>query len=150
MTTLKPGLEGITVARWVYGTLTGDPTLQNLLGGPEKAAQRVQEGTYTGDAPVWVVFTIVPDWQDVKAVGLEHIMSVVRVQVKVVGKGSSYNPLVPVYERIHALLESRVAVEPAQGGLILTAHRVSGVQYPERAGGIEYRHLGGLYETETQ
>lgn len=149
MSTL-PGLEGITVARWVYGTLSGDPTLQNLLGGPQIAAQAVVEGVYAGSASRWVVFTIVPDAQDVKGVGMVQIMARVQVQVKVVGKGTSYGPLVPIYQRVHELLESKVAQEVPAGGLILTAHRVSGVQYPERANGIEYRHLGGLYETETQ
>lgn len=149
MSTL-PGLETITVARWVYGTLSADPTLRTLLGGPQIAAQAIVEGTYAGTAPVWVTFTIVPDSQDVKTVSQIQIMSRVRVQVKVVGKATSYTPLVPVYQRVHQLLESKVAQPVAAGGLILTAHRVSGVQYPERANGIEYRHLGGLYETETQ
>lgn len=149
MTTL-PGLEGITVARWVYGTLTADPTLQDLLGGAQGAAQRVVEGAYAGDAPLWVTFTVLPDFQDVKGVGMVQIMSRVQFQVKVVGKGASYDPLISVYQRAHELLEAKVAQEPSQGGLILTAERVSGVQYPERANGIEYRHLGGLYEALTQ
>lgn len=147
-----PGLEGITVARWVYGTLSGDPALQGMLGGPQAAAQAIVEGTYAGLAPLWVTFTIVPNAQDVKVLGagMTQIMARVQVQVKVVGKGTSYTPLIPVYQRVHQLLESKVAQPVAAGGLILTAHRVSGVQYPERANGIEYRHLGGLYETETQ
>ena len=63
MSTL-PGLEAITVARWVYATLSGDPTLQALLGGPQGAAQRVVEGTYTGTADLWITFTVL-DPQDV-------------------------------------------------------------------------------------
>lgn len=148
MSTL-PGIEGITVARWVYGTLTTDPTLQGLLGGPQGIHQRVKEGTYDGADPTWVVYTLLEP-QDVKGVGLIQVMSRVQFQIKVVGKGASYTPLVPIYQRVHELLEGRTNQEPAQGGLILTAERVSGVQYPERAGGIEYRHLGGLYETLTQ
>lgn len=147
MSTL-PGLEGITVARWVYTTLSTDPTLQGLLGGAD-ATNRIKEGTYSGTAPVWVVYTILPP-VDVKGVGMTQLASAVQVQVKVVGTGSSYTPLIPVYQRVHALLESRTNQEPAQGGIILNAQRVSGVQYPERTNGIEYRHLGGLYETLTQ
>lgn len=149
MSTL-PGLEGVTVARWVHATLSGDPTLQGLLGGAQEAPKRVQEGVYTGSADTWIVFTVLPDFQDVKGVGMVQIMSTVQVQVKAVGRTTSYNPLIPLYQRAHTLLESKVAQEPTQGGLILTAHRVSGVQYPERANGIEYRHLGGLYEAQTQ
>lgn len=148
MTTL-PGIEGITVARWVWSTLTNDTALQDLLGGPQGIQGRVKEGTYDGAADTWVVYTLLEP-QDVKGVGLIHVMSRVQFQVKVVGKGASYTPLVPIYQRVHELLEGRTNQEPAQGGLILTAERVSGVQFPERANGIEYRHLGGLYETLTQ
>lgn len=148
MSTL-PGIEGITVARWVYGTLTSDPTLQGLLGGAQGIQQRVKEGVYDGAEPTWVVYTILEP-QDVKGVGLIHVMSRVQFQIKVVGKGASYTPLVPIYQRVHELLEGRTNQEPAQGGIVLTAERVSGVQFPERANGIEYRHLGGLYETLTQ
>lgn len=145
-----PGLESITVARWVYTTLATDPTLQGLLGGPQEAALRVVEGTYAGAGDVWLTYTIVPDSQDVKGVGMVQIMSRVMVQVKAVAKATSYTKVIPVYQRAHTLLEGRLAQEPTQGGLILTAQRVSSVQYPERTGGIEYRHLGGLYEALTQ
>lgn len=148
MTTL-PGLEGITVARWVTNTITTDPEFQGLAGSPERAAQRVREGVYEGGEPWWVVFTILAP-ADVKGAGLTHLASTVQFQVKVVGKGSSYTPLVPVYERVHELLEGRTNQEPAQGGIVLHASRVSGIMYPERTQGIEYRHLGGLYETLTQ
>jgi hypothetical protein len=148
MTTL-PGLEAVTVARWVYATLTTDPTLQGILGGPEKAAQTVVEGTYAGAEPLWITFTVL-DPIDVKGVGMTQIMAVTQVQVKAVAKATSYNAVIPAYQRAHELLEGRLNQEPAQGGLILTAHRVSGIKYPERASGIEYRHLGGLYETLTQ
>ena len=147
MTTL-PGLEAITVSRWLYTTLTTDPALTALLGGTD-APSRVKEGVYTGDAKAWVVYTLLEP-QDVKGVGLTHLASTVQFQVKAVGVGASYTPLVAVYQRIHALLDGRTNQEPAQGGLILHATRVSGVMFPERANGIEYRHLGGLYETLTQ
>jgi hypothetical protein len=148
MSTL-PGLEAVTVARWVYATLSGDPTLQGLLGGPQGAAQRVVEGTYTGTADLWITFTVL-DPIDVKGVGMVQIMSVTQVQVKAVAKSTSFASVIPAYQRAHELLEGRLNQEPAQGGLILTAQRVSGIKYPERTSGIEYRHLGGLYETLTQ
>lgn len=148
MTTL-PGLEAITVARWVYATLTADPTLQDLLGGAQGAAQRVVEGTYTGTADLWLTFTVL-DPIDVKAVGMVQVMAVTQFQVKAVAKSSSFSSVIPAYQRAHTLLEGRLNQEPTQGGLILTSQRVSGIKYPERASGIEYRHLGGLYETLTQ
>lgn len=143
-----PGLEGITVSRWIHSTLTADPELQALLGGAEGIADRVSEGTYAGAATTWVVFTVLEP-QDVKVVGMVQVMAMVQFQVKAVCEGASYAPIIPIYQRAHALLEAK-ANQVVQDGLILTSHRVSGVQYPERANGIEYRHLGGLYETHTQ
>lgn len=147
--TALPGIEGITVARWVFATLTTDPTLQAALGGVEGIKARVVPGTYPGAADTWITYTILEP-RDVKGVGMVHIFSTVQFQVKVVGKGASFTPLVPIYQRVHELLEGRTNQEPEQGGIVLTAQRVSGVQFPERANGIEYRHLGGLYETLTQ
>lgn len=149
MTTYLPGIEGITVSRWIVGRLSADAMLRNMAGSAAALQERIAEGTYPGTAPWWIVFTILEP-QDVKGVGMEQIMSRVQFQVKVVGKGASYLPIVPIYQRVHALLEAQQAQEPAAGGLILTCERVSGVQYPERADGIEYRHLGGLYEALTQ
>lgn len=148
MSTLH-GLEAITVARWLYTTLTTDPDLQDLLGGPQEAAKRVVEGQYEGDATLWITYTLLEP-QDVRAVGLVPIAAMVQFQMKVVGRATSYGPLIPVYQRAHALLDGKTNQEPAQGGIVLTAQRVSGVQFPERANGIQYRHLGGLYETLTQ
>lgn len=149
MTIHLPGIEGITVSRWLFSRLTEDPDLQALAGGKTALQERTKEGTYPGTAPWWIVFTILEP-QDVKGVGMVQIMSRVQFQVKAVAKSASYAPIVPVYQRMNALLEAQQAQEPAQGGLILTCERVSGVQYPERADGIEYRHLGGLYEALTQ
>lgn len=146
---LLPGLEGITVARWITETLAADPTLTEMLGGPQEAPRRIVEGAYAGTGDLWVPFTILEP-QDVKVVGMIQVMAVVQFQIKVVTKGATYGPAIPVYQRVHELLEGRLDQRPTAGGLILTAHRVSGIQYPERAAGIEYRHLGGLYETNTQ
>lgn len=146
-----PGLEGITVARMIFTRLAQDPALRALLGGAQGIQKRIVEGTYSGTEKEWVTWTVVPDFQDVKGVGAVHIFTRVQFQMKVVVQSTSYSPALPIYQRAHALLESiTVPVEPSQGGSVLTCHRVSGVQYPEKTGGIEYRHLGGLYEAITQ
>lgn len=150
MSTL-PGLETITVTRMIFRRLSQDPTLQGLLGGPIAAGNRIVEGTYEGAAPVWITWTVSPDAEDVKVVGNAHVFTRVQFQMKVVAKANSYAPAIPVYQRAHQLLESiAVPVSVTEGGRVLTCQRVSGVQYPEKSGGIEYRHLGGLYEAITQ
>jgi hypothetical protein len=149
MTQMDPGLEGITLATWLYQTLTQDTTLQDMAGGAPALAKRVVEGVYPGDAPWHVSFTILEP-VDVKVVGLIQVMASVQAQVKVVGRATSYVPLVPVYRRVHQLLEGRTIPQDVAQGAVLQFGRVSGIQFPESTNGIEYRHLGGLYEALTQ
>ena len=76
-----------------------------------------------------------------------QVFSRVTFDLVVTGEGTSYGPLVPVYQRAHELLEGRANRQTPQG-LVLTCSRVSGIIYPERDQGVEYRHLGGTYATE--
>lgn len=147
---MTAGLEGITVARWVYGTLTTSQALADALGVPLEALEdHVWEGTAPGGVePAWVVFSVLPP-VDVKGATMTQIMSMVQVQVKVIGQTQGYGPLLAPYKAVHDALEGRTN-QPVQDGLVLTCHRVSGVQYPEQVNGMEYRHLGGLYETNAQ
>ena len=144
--TPRPGLEGLPVSTWLHRCLTADAELMALLGGDPL---RLVEGVYRGEAPSWVVWTIVAP-TDVKGVGATHIASNVPIQVKVVGQTETYSDLAPIYQRVHARLEYQLDHDVVGAGRILSCHRVSGIQYPETSGGIEYRHLGGLYEALTQ
>lgn len=149
MTQIDHGLEAITLAHFLWDTLTEDPDLQALAGSADALKGRVIESATLGPSPWWITFTMLPP-VDVKTVGLIPVMASVQAQVKVVGPTKSYAPLVPVYRRVHALLEGRTIPVEAGAGTVLTMGRVSGIQFPEQANGIEYRHLGGLYEALTQ
>lgn len=149
--TNRPGLEAITLAQVLFARLTTDQELADLLGQPlATMATRVHWDTAPAGTPYpFVTFTIL-DPQDVKVVGMHQVFSRVEAQVKVVGQTTSYAPLVPVYQRVHELLEAQTNLANPQGGTVGTCHRVSGVAYPELTNGVQYRHLGGLYRTETQ
>lgn len=149
MTQMDPGLEGITLATWLYQTLTADPDLQDQAGGAPDLAKRVVDGVYPGEAPWHISFTILEP-VDVKVVGLIQVMAAVQAQVKVVGRTTSYGLIVPVYRRVHQILEGRTVPQDVAAGAVLQFGRVSGIQFPESTNGIEYRHLGGLYEALTQ
>lgn len=146
-----PGLEGPTVSRWVLERLTSDAALSVLADDGNPLEERVWEGVAPEDVtdPWWITFTVIEP-RDVKGVGMTQVWSVVPLQVKVTGPTSTYLPLVPVYQRVHACLEAQRNQPVDTGGLILTCHRVSGIQYPERTQGVEYRHLGALFEAQVQ
>ena len=144
------GTEGLTISDWVNDTLAGDAPLQALLGGtPAAAALRIIAGVApTGTAFPYVNFVVGPEGRIVGAISAE-VMARFTISVKAVGKGPSYSPLIPVVQRFHALLAGAVnRVTPL--GTVLSVIRVGALQYPERDQGIEYRHLGGLYQINVQ
>lgn len=142
--TAAPGLEAITVSEFIYDTLTQDDALMALL---DDDPSRVAAGTLPfGSLSPGVRFTVLPP-VDVKVVGMTQVFSRVTFDAVVTGEGTSYGPLVPVYQRVHELLEGEANRQTPQG-LVLTCSRVSGIIYPERDQGVEYRHLGGTYATE--
>lgn len=147
---MSAGLEGLTVSGWVYTRITTDAAVQAALGGSLAAAQaRVWEGVAPdGTAEPYVTFTV-QDPLDVKVVGLVQVMATVRFQVRVTAEGASYDAVKDAYAAVHAALEAQTN-QQTPDGLVLTCGRVSGYQFPERVNGIEYRHLGGLYETQAQ
>lgn len=148
---MSAGLEAFTVQEWIVATLTNDTTLATLAGSPEILEDRVWDGEYRGAedlAPWWISFTV-QDPIDVKTVGMIQVMSTVRFTAKVVARGRSYAPALPVYQRVHELLEARLNV-PTSDGYLLTSSRVSGFQFPEEDQGMQYRHLGGTFEALSQ
>lgn len=141
------GLEAVTVADWLWDTLTASQDLQDLLGGPVGIQERVAQDTLPFGAELpGIRYTVLPP-RDVKVVGMVQVFSSVQFDLVVTAEAQSYGPCIPVYEAAHRLLEGATnAAVPT--GQVLTCSRVSGIMYPERDAGIEYRHLGGTYAVE--
>ena len=137
---------------WAYGVLT---TLQPLADALDVTLAELPDRVWpevapTGTASPWVVYNIAPP-VDVLSIGsAPRLMSGVSLTVQVVGQVRSYDSLTDaarvIYDAMHGALNRPV---PA-GGVILTARREGGVQYPEQAAGIEYRHLGHTFQVEVQ
>lgn len=137
------GVEGLTVADWVNDTLTGDATLQGLVGTRVYGDLGPANATYP-----FIVFTV-GETHQVNGVGLSEIFTTVPLTVKAVGKGSSYGPLYPIVARLVELLAGKTN-QVASMGLVITAERTGGIQFPEQLNGIEYRHLGAQFEINAQ
>jgi hypothetical protein len=150
---MTTGLEGLVISGWVTKTLTSDAPLTALLGGADLTPLRVVEGVLPEDQPTrhpvtggplpWITFTILEP-QDVGVVGMVTITTLVEFQVRVTTPGASYGPAAPVYTRVHSLLHAK-ANQVTLAGTIATCERLTGIQFPERANGQDYRHLGGLF-----
>lgn len=133
----------LAVGEFVYTRLSGGAT-GAVVGGrvyPDEAP--------AGTACPFVVFTV-DEALDVMVVGGEIVYGRVPVTVRATTEGRSYSPLGPIAFAVFADLHGARNVPVAGGGIILASYRTSGIMYPERAAGVDYRHLGGTYLIEAQ
>lgn len=148
----RRGDEGVQVMEWVYGVLS---TLQPLADALDVTLDELPDRVWPDVAPTgtegpWVVYAVRPP-TDVLGIGaVPRLMAGVGLDVQVIGEVRTYEPLADaaraIYDAIHGALNRAV---PA-GGVVLTALRQGGIQYPEQAAGIEYRHLGHTFQVEVQ
>lgn len=151
------GTEGVTAVAWAVSRLLADASLVGMLGGAQAAPLRVLDTPLPDDAPTikddgtplpWVTIAALEP-QDIRVVGTIPIMALVEFQVKVSAATNTYGSVAPAYQRVHQLLDMTQGITTPTG-LMLTCHRVSGIQLPEKVNGVQYRTLGGLYRTHIQ
>lgn len=138
------------MAEWLYALLTGDAGLADAMGvSPSDLPGRVwpdvaPQGTPSG----WLVYTP-SEALDRQALGPHaRLSTIVPVNVRYVAQSEDPGVGSPVARRLYALLHGTHNTPVAEGGIILTARRTGVLNYAEDAGGIQYRHTGGLYDVE--
>ncbi len=123
---------------WLYTTLTGDPTLQELIG------RRVYHGRAPTDAQYpFVVFQVLSPGNDLVAVGGIRVWSAPLFLIKAVGKGGGTGPLEPIVNRIDQLLH--VGSGSVTNGVIEECVRERPHDLPEVSDGVQFQNLGGEY-----
>lgn len=140
------GLETLAVHEWVWTTLSRSQVLADALGVPLGLLERqVWADVAPADATGILVVYSTADGEDTNQVGDgPAILAQVPLSVRAIVEGSDYGVLAPAARAITRLLHgSHNAVH--QEHVILTCQRQGGVQYPEQAGGVEFRHLGGTF-----
>jgi hypothetical protein len=144
------GDEQQQAREWVYARLSTSQALADALGVPLNGLpDRVwPDVAQAGTKSPWVVFSTGPS-QDRAAVGPEaRISTLVPLDVRATVQGRSYTLLAPVARAVYAALHGRTNDDLADGGVMLCAKRTDGIQYPEKADGVEYRHLGHTFQVE--
>lgn len=131
--------EIVRVDEWLYSLLHGDPE----LAGVPVAAYVAKQGT----AYPRVQFNF-QGGSDVVAVGAIRIMLTGLWQVKAIVQAESYASVIPLVDRIDALLHGKQG--QVSDGVILGCKREQPIAYVEESDGLQYRHLGGLYRIEAQ
>lgn len=118
---------------WLYTRLSGDATLQALVG------QRVYRHIAPAGAALPCVVLSYQASSDLTMVSTNRVWAAVIVSVKVVGKGGSYGTLRAAYDRIDELLHG------ASGGAVIACVREFQFDYAEMDNGVVYENVGGQY-----
>jgi hypothetical protein len=147
---MRLGDEGVQAMEWAYGRLTQSQELADALGvALVDLPDRVWPDPAPGGTPVPFVVYSASETLDRNLLGPTYRShTTVPLNVKGVDQSRDYTALAPVARAIYGALVARLNDPVADGGVILTATREGGIQYPETGDGIEYRHLGHLLSVE--
>jgi hypothetical protein len=151
MTETRMGDIAVAMLEFAVAALVAEPAVAAALGEtPGTVAARIWDSTPPTDAQLPYIALVVPDPVDVGGIAMAEVMSRGLLTAKVVGQVEAYDPLTPTARAIHKALHGRVNVPLSGGGTLFTSRRVRSLAYPEQTDGIEYRHLGGMYEVIAQ
>lgn len=140
---MPPLAAGERLARIVAARAKGDATLNTALGLGGRIARDLAKA---GTAYPLATFSVMASVDLTTRTGV-HVWSDVQLLWKVIGKGASYEPLVPLAERLAVLFDG-YTVE-AEGVLVVKLRRTSSPpQPPEVTRGVQFRYLNQLFETE--
>jgi len=141
----------VAIQEWAITALSSSPELAAALGvDQDQVAARLWDSVPGNDAALPYLLIQVTEPRDVGGVGMAEVMATGLLTAKVVDRAESYDPLVPIATAIHQTLHGRTSVPVSGGGLMLSSRRIRAISYPEQTQGVEYRHLGGLYEVSAQ
>lgn len=126
------------------------------LTGPGAVVSVAQRARVWSDvAPQGVPFPYIVTGQqsavDVIATGPYRVMVTCLYLVKAITGGQYYSAAIQqMANRIDTLLQATKADSVPGGGRIISCIRQRPFRLPEITNGIQYRHLGGIYEINTQ
>lgn len=150
-TAARSGDEPQQVREWLYPLLSTDEALADAVGVTLAA---LPDALWPEQAPPdrearWIVYDAQQAALVVQPVGSgDRLMVPVPLNIRCVARADDTAWAYVAMRRIHALLQGNHNTPVADGGVILTAQRQSVLDYPEVAGGIRYRHVGGIYTVQ--
>ena len=137
------------IRRAIYGKLSGDTTLNNLLG---TAAAGYTKAIYHLDAPEDCGFPFVvfakSSGVPTDAFGHPSALETDVWLIKGVDRGGTSDTVESIADRIKVLLND--ATLSISGSTHLYLRRQSDVDFPEQVLGVLYRHCGSLYRLVTE
>lgn len=137
---MTAGVELLAAREWLYARLAADTALTAVVGSRIYADVGPENATY----PLVMVIELSPG-NDLRVVGTARIWAAPLFLVKGVSQAASFGGnLKTIATRIDAVLHG--ASGPATSGQVWACVREQPFSLAETApGGVQYRHLGGLY-----
>lgn len=144
---VRSGDEQQQVREWFAARTFGDPLLAAALEVPLEA---LPDHIWPDVAPEdvekrWVVYQAQESFPMQPLGPYDRLYVPVPLNVRCVAKADDTAWAYAAMRRIHELLQGNHNHPGIGGAMILTGQRQSGLDYPEQAGGIRYRHVGGIY-----
>lgn len=143
----RSGDEQEQVREWVYARLAGDALLAAAVGvelvdlsahvWPDVAPSDLEDR--------WIVYSAQESFPMQPLGPGDRLYVPVPLNVRCVARAGDTAWAYEAFRRIHELLQGNHNHPGIAGAMILTGQRQSGLDYPEEAGGIRYRHVGGIY-----
>lgn len=146
----RQGDEQQQAREWVFARLSQDPTLAGILGVPTAAlVDHVWPDLAPDDVDRrWIVYSAQTGF-DVNPVGAyPRLVVPVPVNVRAICTNEDTAWAYQAARRIYELIHGNWNHPGLSGAMILTGQRQATLDYPEVAGGIRYRHVGGIYTVQ--
>ncbi len=135
------------VSGWIYSRLVNDADLMTLATAQDLSLpDRVWEYNAPESTIGWYVRYQRVEAGDVRGLGSHRFMTRLRYLIVVVDRGADWDHEA-IANRIDALFGGVGPLEVADPpGWIESSVRIEPFDLPETVGGVQYRHLGGIYE----
>lgn len=147
---VRSGDEQQQVREWFAALTFGDPVLADVLGVqlPELADHIWPDVAPADVEGRWVVYAAAEAFP-VQPVGpWDRLMVPVPLNVRCIARSDDTAWAYAAARRIHQLLQGNHNTPGLDGAMVLTGQRTTALDYPEDAGGIRYRHIGGIYTVQ--
>lgn len=143
--------ELLVAYAWTYQRIVNDPTMQVMFTnrGLDITNQVWEFKAPEGVQPPFIVYQRIGGG-DVRALGGARVYSMVRELIRVVDVGQDWghDDIVGRLNQLFGLVINVAVSDPP--GYIEACSRAEPFDQPEDVGGVQWRHLGGIFEIAAQ
>ncbi len=142
------GLEPLVVDEYITAQLNVPGLTSQIPDAPGQTLVEIYSDTVPPDVEFPYTIFQMQGNSDTMTTDSTRVLWIARYVVKAVGRTESYVSLAPIASMIDQQLHKKSGV--VADGQVLHSRRIQVVRYPEITDGVNYRHLGGVYQFYTE